>query len=106
LQRAFTNLIDNAIKYGKIAEVRLFFVNSEAQVRIDDVGSGIPEGDMEKVFDPFYRVDLARMPQVGGTGLGMTVAPEIVRNHGGGIDLMNRKKGGLSVLIRLPIVGK
>ncbi|MCB1826796.1 MAG: HAMP domain-containing protein [Coxiellaceae bacterium] len=106
MRRVFTNLINNAIKYGKVADVRLAFVNHEAQVRIDDVGPGIPESDMEKVFDPFYRVDPARRPEAGGTGLGLTVAREIVRSHGGEIDLLNRKTGGLTVLIHLPVVGK
>ena len=106
LRRAFTNFIDNAIKYGKVANVSLSRSNNEALIRIDDAGPGIPESELEKVFDPFYRVDPARTPQIGGTGLGMTVAREIVRGHGGEIILMNRKKGGLSVQIHLPIIGK
>lgn len=106
LRRAFTNFIDNAIKYGNVAEVTLSRSSSEVVVRIEDHGPGIPESELEKVFDPFYRVDPARTPQTGGTGLGMTVSREIIRGHGGEIVLMNRKQGGLSVQIHLPIVGK
>lgn len=106
LRRAMTNFVDNAIKYGKVAHVSLSCVNDEALIRIDDKGPGIPESELEKVFDPFYRVDPARTPQIGGTGLGMTVAREIIRSHGGEVVLMNRKSGGLSVQIHLPIVGK
>ncbi len=102
LKRAFINFIDNAVKYGKRADVTLSRTQSEIQIKITDDGPGIPEDRLEKVFDPFYRVDPARSPQISGTGLGTTVAREIIRTHGGDVTLMNRKPNGLTVLITLP----
>lgn len=106
IRRAITNFIDNAIKYGNEADVSLAVKHHEVQIKVDDHGPGIPEDLLEKVFDPFFRVDSARSPKMAGTGLGMTVAREIIRNHGGDVILMNRKKDGLSVSISLPISGK
>lgn len=106
LRRAVTNFIDNAIKYGNEADIYLLEKRHEIQIKIEDQGPGIPEDQLEKVFDPFYRVDPARSPKIVGTGLGMTVAREIIRNHGGDVMLMNREKRGLSVSINLPLTGK
>ena len=106
LRRAITNFVDNAIKYGDQASVSLAVKHSELQIKIEDHGPGIPENQLEKVFDPFYRVDPARSPKTAGTGLGMTVAREIIRNHGGDVMLMNRKEGGLLVSINLPLTTK
>lgn len=102
IRRAITNFIDNAIKYGQVATVSLVIKDHGIQIKIEDQGPGIPEDLLEKVFDPFYRVDVARSPQKAGAGLGMTVARDIIRNHGGDVLLMNRKQGGLVVTITLP----
>lgn len=102
LKRAFTNFIDNAIKYGKVADVSLHRTGNEIHIKIKDKGPGIPEDQLDKVFDPFYRIDSARSPQISGTGLGMTVARDIIRTHGGDVTLMNHKAGGLIVFITLP----
>jgi len=106
LRRAFTNFIDNAIKYGQKAQVTLNQNADTIQIKISDQGPGIPEDTLEKVFDPFYRVDPARSPQISGTGLGMTVARDIIRAHGGDVVLMNNKPTGLTVLITLPFSEK
>ncbi|MBT5634483.1 MAG: hypothetical protein HOJ23_02725 [Gammaproteobacteria bacterium] len=103
LRRAFTNFIDNAIKYGKTAEVAMQANKQEIHIKIGDQGPGIPEDQLEQVFEPFYRVDPARSPQITGAGLGMTIAREIIRSHGGDVTLRNRRGAGLSVVITLPI---
>jgi len=102
LRRAFANLIDNAIKYGGEARVTVFAANGEVTVRIDDQGPGIPEGERERVFAPFYRVEGSRSRETGGAGLGLAVARTIVRAHGGDIALSNRPEGGLRVVVTLP----
>jgi len=103
LKRTFTNLINNAVKYGKRAEVYLKRKNNTITIEIDDNGPGIPEEDIAKVFEPFYRVDQSRSRKTGGTGLGLTIARDIVHAHGGDISLMNRVEGGLRVIVSLPL---
>ena len=72
------------------------------QIKIKDQGPGIDETELEKVFRPFYRVDAARTSGKGGSGLGLAVARDIVRAHGGEIKLMNLPAGGLQVTVSLP----
>lgn len=102
LKRAFTNLIDNACKYGSSVRVELTASASHLRVTIDDSGPGIPDAEKEKVFAPFYRVENSRSRSTGGTGLGLTVARSIVRAHGGDVVLSDRPEGGLRVNVRLP----
>lgn len=101
LKRAFTNLIENAVKYGKHAEVSLIQQVDTLQVKINDEGPGIPESEMENVFAPFYRIDPSRSPQKSGAGLGLAVARDIIRSHGGDITLFNREPQGLTVVVTL-----
>jgi signal transduction histidine kinase len=102
MRRAVRNLIENAVKYGGGAEVRL--VPSEASVAIEvcDRGPGIPEDKLALVFDPFTRLETSRNRDTGGIGLGLALAQAIVRNAGGDISLVNREGGGLIATIRLP----
>jgi signal transduction histidine kinase len=102
LRRALTNLIENAAKYGEGARVSIMNDAQEVIVRIDDLGPGIPEDQLENVFRPFHRLESSRSRQTGGTGLGLTVARTIVRAHGGEITLQNRSEGGLRVQVALP----
>ncbi len=102
LRRALANLIDNAVKYGDRARVDLNESDERVTIRIDDEGPGIPEGEMEKVFEPFYRLEQSRNRETGGTGLGLSVARSIIRAHGGDIVLRKRDEGGLRVEIVLP----
>lgn len=102
LKRALTNLIENAIKYGKKAEVKLQKKPDAIQIKILDDGPGIVEEELEKVFMPFYRVDTSRSPQTSGSGLGLAVARDIIHMHGGQIKLSNRKPKGLCVTVELP----
>lgn len=103
LKRALTNLFENAVKYGDQAEVSLSVDKSCVGIKIKDQGPGIPESEMENVFAPFYRVDPARNPEKSGTGLGMAVSRDIIRAHGGDISLYNQDKGGLLVVVVLPL---
>ena len=102
LSRAFANLIDNAVKYGGEAEVRLSDGADEVVIRIADRGPGIPEADREKVFAPFYRLEESRSRETGGTGLGLALARNIVRGHGGDITLEDCEGGGLVARVALP----
>src|SRR5512144_2228971 len=97
MKRAFSNVIDNAVKYGTRARVVLQDNAQEIAVNIDDDGPGIPDDEQEKVFDPFYRVEASRSRETGGTGLGLTLARTVVCAHGGDILLHNREAGGLRV---------
>ena len=102
LRRAFTNLVDNAVKYGGSAEVSVQAQRDSIVVRIEDRGAGIATEDQEKVFEAFYRVERSRSRETGGTGLGLTVAQNIIRAHGGDITLSNRPETGLRVEATLP----
>ncbi len=102
LRRVFDNLVDNALKYGGRAEVQLTETRSHIKVTITDEGPGIPRDEVEKVFDPFYRVETSRSRETGGVGLGLAVVRSIVRGHGGEVTLENPKSGGLCVTVTLP----
>jgi signal transduction histidine kinase len=102
LKRAMSNLIENAVKYGQRARVTLRNVTDHAEIVIDDDGPGIPEGEKEIVFRPFYRIDDSRNRETGGVGLGLTVARSIIRSHSGDLTLANREGGGLRAVVHLP----
>jgi signal transduction histidine kinase len=102
LRRAFTNLLGNALSYGKKACVTIEERSDAIVVRIDDEGPGIPEKLREEVFKPFMRLEASRSRETGGTGLGLTVARTVIRGHGGDIVLRNRTEGGLRVEVTLP----
>ena len=107
LKRAFNNIIENALKYGHVANVQMKIDrdNDNVVVFVDDNGPGIPKKHLEKVFSPFFRSDASRSRDTGGTGLGLAVARDIIRMHGGDISLQNRKHGGLRVVVQLPLGG-
>ena len=102
LKRAFTNVIDNAVKYGAAAHVSMAQDSDQYAVLVSDNGPGISLDEQEKVFAPFYRVESSRSRETGGTGLGLSVAQSIIRSHGGEISLENKADGGLLVKISLP----
>ena len=106
LQSAFENVIRNAIYHGAehtAVAVRVSEDNSNAIVTIADSGPGIPEGDLEKLFEPFYRAPDAMAKRADGTGLGLAIAWRAIRGAGGVIRARNRETGGLAVDIRLPL---
>jgi signal transduction histidine kinase len=102
LKRAFSNLIDNAIKYGGQAEIILQSDEATVVVTIADTGPGIPEDRMDEMFEPFTRMDTSRSRETGGFGLGLSIARDVIEGHAGRITLANRSEGGLLVTIRLP----
>jgi signal transduction histidine kinase len=102
LRRCLGNLIDNAVKYGHQAQVTVDRVNGAARIRVRDSGPGIPQAELARVFDPFYRVETSRSRESGGTGLGLTIARNIAEQHGGSIALANHAEGGLEVTLMLP----
>jgi signal transduction histidine kinase len=103
LTRAFTNLVDNAIKYGRDPELELRCSEKWITVIVRDTGPGIPAEAAEQVFAPFYRLERSRNRATGGVGLGLTSARAVIRAHGGDISLRNRPTGGLEVQVTLPV---
>lgn len=101
LKRGLANLLENAIKYGKSAQVVVEDSAERLQISILDKGPGLPPEQLEKVFEPFYRVEGSRNRDTGGTGLGLAIAKNVVELHGGRIALRNRVEGGLEVVVRL-----
>jgi two-component system sensor histidine kinase CpxA len=111
LRSAVENVIRNATRYtaeGTTVEVRLErgqAANGEAgeiMIRVLDSGPGVPNEALQKIFEPFYRLDDARNRQTGGAGLGLSIADRAIRLHGGQLRASNRKEGGLQVEIRIP----
>ncbi len=102
MKRALGNLIENAVKFGKAARVRLEATPGDYVIAIDDDGPGISPAEIEAVFRPFYRVEASRNRDSGGAGLGLAIARSVIRSHGGDIDLENRPEGGLRARVVLP----
>jgi two-component system, OmpR family, sensor kinase len=102
LKRAFSNLIENAIKYGGLAKITVEAEGESIIVSIADEGPGIPEDRMGEMFEPFTRLETSRSRETGGFGLGLSIARDVVEGHGGTIILANRPDGGLLVTVRLP----
>ena len=103
LRRLFSNLLENAVKFGHRARARVFRDDAYAVVEITDDGPGIPPTDTERVLDPFYRREPSRSRPTGGIGLGLAVVRTIARGHGGDVALMNRSGGGLTARVQLPL---
>ena len=105
IERVVLNILSNAIKYtkenGKI-KVYVGFVYNDAYIKVIDSGIGIPEEDLNRIFDRFYRVDKARTREMGGTGLGLSIAKEILDQNKGSIDIKSEVGKGTEVVIRLP----
>jgi signal transduction histidine kinase len=104
LKRALTNLIGNALKYGDAARIRLSQPAGQVvRIDIDDNGPGIAGKDADIVFEPFRRLETSRNRETGGSGLGLSIARNIIRAHGGDILLMNLPAGGLRASVTLPV---
>ncbi|MDP9136924.1 MAG: ATP-binding protein [Pseudomonadota bacterium] len=102
LRRALGNLIENATFYGGRASARVESVPDGVRFVIDDDGPGIPETELERVFEPFVRLEGSRSRATGGAGLGLAIARTIARGHGGDVRLENRPEGGLRAILTLP----
>jgi two-component system OmpR family sensor kinase len=103
LKRLVTNLVDNALKFGSRARGRVFSEAGMAIVEVDDDGPGVPEGEIERAFEPFQRLESSRSRETGGAGLGLAVVRAIARGHGGEVTLQNRAEGGLRARVSLPL---
>ncbi len=103
LKRAIRNLLDNAVKYGKSGTVAMRRASHAVEILIDDEGPGIPQEELTRVLEPFYRLDESRSRETGGVGLGLAIAQSIVETHGGSLALSNRPEGGLRVRLSLPL---
>lgn len=106
LRRALDNLIGNAVKYGGGARVKSFVADGAAVVTVEDDGPGLPDDELEAVFEPFHRGERSRNRETGGAGLGLTVARQAARVSGGDVTLANRPQGGLSARLHLPLTGR
>lgn len=102
IRRLLANLVENAVKYGEQAEVRLYTERQDAVVEISDHGPGLPDAELERVFEPFYRTPEARASGKTGSGLGLAVCRSIARAHGGDVQL-RRAPQGLVAQVRLPL---
>jgi two-component system osmolarity sensor histidine kinase EnvZ len=103
INRCLNNIIDNALKYGNKVQIKLNKENTNIFVIIDDDGFGIPKEEYENVFKPFYKINKGRADSKSSVGLGLSIASDIVRSHGGNIVLDKSKMNGLSVKIFLPV---
>lgn len=102
LKRCLTNLVDNALKYGQRAEIAVADTPIRLTLTVRDRGPGIPTAELERVFEPFYRLESSRSRDTGGTGLGLSIARNIARAHGGELSLRNHPHGGLEAVLELP----
>ena len=102
MQRCFSNLIDNAIKYSANVYISLRKLNNNILITIDDDGPGIPENERENVFKPFYKIDKSRGDSKSSVGLGLSIASDIVKSHGGNIKLETSPTNGLRIKVILP----
>ena len=103
IQRCLSNLIDNSLKYGKNVKINQYVSKKKLTLLVEDDGPGIPESEYDNVFKPFYKIDKSRNKTKSSVGLGLSIASDIVRSHGGSIELDKSGMGGLRVKISLPI---
>ena len=103
IQRCINNLIDNSIKYGDKVIIELKKNNNNIFIKIEDDGPGIPKEEFENVFKPFYKIDKGRADSKSSVGLGLSIASDIIRSHGGNIKLEKSSLKGLGVRIFLPV---
>ncbi|NOY16825.1 MAG: HAMP domain-containing protein [Gammaproteobacteria bacterium] len=101
LKRCIVNLVENAIKYAGNAVITASENDSTVLISISDSGPGIPEQQLDTVFEPFFRLETSRSRKTGGTGLGLSIARNIALSHGGDLQLINRKEGGLKATLTL-----
>ena len=103
IKRCLNNLIENSIKYGDKLNIELSKKKKNLIIQVEDDGPGIPENEYENVFKPFYKIDKGRADSKSSVGLGLSIASDIVRSHGGNIKLNKSKLNGLEVKIFLPV---
>jgi two-component system osmolarity sensor histidine kinase EnvZ len=102
MRRALDNLVGNGQRHGGRVWLGTRRARRQIEIWVDDDGPGIPAGERENVFRPFYRLEASRNPGTGGTGLGLSIARDIVRGHGGDVRLEDSPRGGLRARVLLP----
>ena len=103
MKRCLTNLVSNALRYGTVVKLQAARGRTSVEIVVDDNGPGIPPDQYEDVFRPFFRLDSSRNVDTGGVGLGLTIARDVARSHGGDVALAASPLGGLRVSVRIPI---
>tara|TARA_B100001741_G_scaffold207718_1_gene171684 strand:- start:10 stop:606 length:597 start_codon:yes stop_codon:yes gene_type:complete len=103
IQRCLNNLIDNALNFSKNIKISQQKIKRSVLILVEDDGPGIPSSEYENVFKPFYKVDKSRNQTKSSVGLGLSIASDIIRSHGGNIELGKSELGGLKVKIVLPV---
>ncbi len=103
IQRCINNLLDNAINFSKNIKVTQQKIKRTIMIFIEDDGPGIPSSEYENVFKPFYKIDKSRNQTKSSVGLGLSIASDIIRSHGGNIELGKSEMGGLKIKISLPV---
>ena len=103
IRRCLTNLVENAMHHGARVAISATRRDDVVSVAVEDDGPGIPENQREEVFKPFFRLDSARNPRTGGAGLGLSIARDVARGHGGDIRMSGGSLGGLRAELRLPV---
>lgn len=101
LKRAVRNLVENAVRYGSLARVRVVELSEAVEIIVEDAGPGVPEDSIEEVFEPFHRLESSRSRETGGIGLGLAIVRTVARRHGGEVTLRNLPSG-LRATISLP----
>ena len=102
MKRCLTNLVGNALRYATAVRLQAVRGRTSVEIMVDDNGPGIPPEKYEDVFRPFFRLDQSRNVDTGGVGLGLTIARDIARSHGGDVSLAASPLGGLRVVVRIP----
>ena len=105
IERVILNILTNSIKYTKNGgEIKIYvgFVYNDAYIKVFDNGLGIPENELDRIFERFYRVDKARSREMGGTGLGLSIAKDLLDSNGGSIDIKSEVGKGTEVVIKVP----
>lgn len=106
IEQVLLNILSNAIKYTENdGEIKIYLENrdNKAYIKVKDTGMGIPEEDLPRIFERFYRVDKARARELGGTGLGLSIAKEIVEAHNGSIEIHSEVNEGTEVVVMIPM---
>ena len=103
IQRCLNNLFDNAINFSKNIKVKQQKIKRSVLIFVEDDGPGIPSSEYENVFKPFYKVDKSRNQTKSSVGLGLSIASDIIRSHGGNIELGKAEMGGLTIKLVLPV---
>ena len=103
IQRCLNNLLDNAVNFSKKIKIKQQKIKKSILIYIEDDGPGIPSSEYENVFKPFYKIDKSRNQTKSSVGLGLSIASDIIRSHGGNIELGKSEMGGLKIKIVLPV---